>query len=102
MRAPPTELTPLAVSLLNDDAYVGRILAKRSQQQLMQGGLHGAAAAAEAAVMATQTGFLMPTFSPSARAPWLSNTGKTTGRARDLLLLLLLLASIPLLSALRS
>ena len=73
VRPPPSELTPLAVSLINDNAFVGRILAKRSQQQLMQQGLHGAAAAAEAVAAAAQTGFLMPTFSPSARAPWLSN-----------------------------
>ena len=66
VRPPAAERTPLAVSLLNDDAFVGKVLAKRSQQQQQQA-LFGAHADFDG------SHFMKPYVQIGVRAPWFSN-----------------------------
>ena len=67
VRPPAADRTPLAVSLLNDDAFVGKVLAKRSQQQQQQQALFGAHADFDG------SHFMKPYLQIGARAPWFSN-----------------------------
>lgn len=84
-RPPASELTPLAISVLNDDAFVGRILAKRSQQQqIMQERMllnaaaqqqqHGGVQRGGAQAALAAAGAHMPAYLQAReRIPWMSN-----------------------------